>query len=56
MNTKKRSNTRVKNQEILVTNFDPKTPSQFVKAESSKVTRSSGKDKYLNAMSLPMNF
>lgn len=55
MNTKKRSNTRVKNQEILVTNFDPRTSSQFAKAESSKTVKSSEKDKHLNVMSLPMN-
>ncbi len=55
MSTKKRSNTRVTNREVLVTNFDPKTTSRFVSIESSKAGKSSEKEERLNVVSLPMN-
>ena len=55
MNTKKRSNTRVANQEILVTNFDPKTTSRFVGLDQSEAEKCSTKRENRNAMSLPMN-
>lgn len=54
MNTKKRSNTRVANQEILVTNFDPKTTSRFVESDESKAEKSI-EEEHINVMSLPMN-
>ena len=56
MNTKKRSNTRVANQEILVTNFDPKTTSRFVGLDQREAEGSAEKKENRNAMSLPMNF
>lgn len=54
MNTKKRGSTRVQNQEILVTNYDPSTISASVQTNTEKVaTRFS--EEQVNTMSLPMD-
>lgn len=55
MNTKKRSNTRVTNKEILVTNYRPTSISRFVQAERSETSRPSKGEEHTNVMSLPMN-
>ncbi len=54
MNTKKRGSTRVQNQEILVTNYDPTTISASVQADSSKASNPPGEEQ-TNTLSLPIN-
>lgn len=55
MNTKKRSKNRVKNKEILVTNYNPVTTSSFVNPAIEDSPESLGKDKQVNVLTLPLN-
>ncbi len=54
MNTKKRGSTRVQNQEILVTNYDPTAISTSVQVDAKKAAAHLGEEQ-TNTMSLPID-
>lgn len=55
MNTKKHGKTRVKNREILVTNFDPAKVSSRVNVERNESTQPPEREEHVNVMSLPID-
>lgn len=54
MNAEKRGKTRVANNEILVTNYDPAVVSPFVEANTGKNERPSDKKEHVNVIALPL--
>ncbi len=55
MDTKKRGKTRVKNREVLVTNFDPAAASPLVHTEPSENAKPLEREEHVNVMSLPID-